>query len=390
MRVAAGLGSMPEGLSQGREALGSKPAVELKKRLLERIRSDGPITFAEFMESALYDPEEGFYARPPVGQGGHFVTSPHVSPAFGDLLARQLAECWDALDRPRPFTVVEVGAGDGTLAVQMLTAARSVPDLSQALRYVAVERSPGSLASLREAGLEAHRSLDQVERFTGCLVANEVLDNVPFHRLRERHGRVMEVKVSADGDRLVEVEAPPTKAAIDLLAGPLRAGEERPVSPEAVAMVGDLAGTLERGYSFLFDYGFGGQVTPGPVHAYRDHQVLAEVLEEPGGRDVTAAVDFDLVADVARRAGLQVWTPVSQREALLALGYRMWASGVRARQAEAETAGDWTAANRLFEARSRASILIDQRKLGSLWLLALGTESLPPPAAVRGDPDAGC
>jgi SAM-dependent MidA family methyltransferase len=377
---------MPEGLSQGREALGSKLAVELKKRLLERIRSEGPITFAEFMEAALYDPEDGFYARPPVGREGHFVTSPHVSPAFGDLLARQLAECWDALGHPRPLIVVELGAGDGTLAVQMLTAARSVPDLSRALRYVAVERSPGALASLREAGLEARQSLDQVERFTGCLIANEVLDNVPFHRLRERDGRAMEVRVGADGDRLVEVAAQPAQEVLDLVDRPLRAGEERPVSPAAMALIEDLAGVLQRGYSFLFDYGFGGRVTPGPVHAYRDHQVLAEVLQEPGSRDVTAAVDFDLVAGTARRAELQVWGPVSQREALLALGYRMWTSGVRTRQAEAETAGDWTAANRLFEARSRASILIDERKLGSLWLLALGTEGLPPPAAARGEP----
>jgi SAM-dependent MidA family methyltransferase len=239
---------------------------------------------------------------------------------------------------------------------------------------------------LREAGLEARQSLDQVERFTGCLIANEVLDNVPFHRLRERDGRAMEVRVGADGDRLVEVEAQPAQEVLDLVDRPLRAGEERPVSPAAMALIEDLAGVLQRGYSFLFDYGFGGRVTPGPVHAYPDHQVLAEVLQEPGSRDVTAAVDFDLVAGTARRAELQVWGPVSQREALLALGYRMWTSGVRTRQAEAETAGDWTAANRLFEARSRASILIDERKLGSLWLLALGTYGLPPPAAARGEP----
>jgi hypothetical protein len=81
---------------------------------------------------------------------------------------------------------------------------------------------------------------------------------------------------------------------------------------------------------------------------------------------------------------------VAQREALLGLGYRLWASGVRARQAEAESRGDWRDANRLYAARSRASILVDPGKLGGLQLLAFGTEGLPPPAAVLGDRQAGC
>ena len=86
----------------------------LQRRLLNWIEREGPISFAAFMEAALYDPDEGFYAHHPVGEDGHFVTSPHVSTAFGDLLARQLAECWETLGRPRPYTVAELGAGDGT------------------------------------------------------------------------------------------------------------------------------------------------------------------------------------------------------------------------------------------------------------------------------------
>ncbi|MGH2545279.1 MAG: SAM-dependent methyltransferase [Actinomycetota bacterium] len=361
----------------------------LRDRLVRLIRASGPIDFAAFMDLALYEPEDGFYARPPIGEDGHFVTSPHVSPAFGSLVARQVAESWEALGRPRPFDLVEVGAGDGTLAIQILAAVRTVPDLAAALRYTAVERTPGALAALEASGLEARGSLAEVGPVTGCVLANEVLDNLPFHRLRERYGRTVEVFVGLDRDRLVEVEGEPTEDAIEL-ARPLRPGQERPVSPAASAMIRDLASVLNRGYAYLFDYGFGGEVPPGPVHAYRDHRVLAEVLEEPGSRDVTAAVDLDAVAAEARRSGLRVWGPVGQREALLGLGYRLWASGVRARQAEAEANGDWREANRLYAARSRASILVDPAKLGSLQLLALGTEGLPPPAAVLGDRVSGC
>jgi SAM-dependent MidA family methyltransferase len=362
----------------------------LRDRIVRLIQTSGPIDFAAFMDLALYDPEEGFYARPPIGEDGHFVTSPHVSPAFGDLVARQVAESWEALGRPGRFDLVEVGAGDGTLAVQILAAARTVPNLAGALRYVALERTPGARDVLEGSGLEARASLDEVGPVTGCIVANEVLDNLPFHRLREQDGGVSEVFVGIDGDRLVEVEGEPTRDAIDLLDRPLQPGEERPVSPAASAMVGDLAGALDRGYAFLFDYGFGAEVPPGPVHAYREHRVLADVLGDPGSRDITAAIDLDAVAAEARRFGLRVWGPVAQREALLGLGYRLWASGVRARQAEAEARDDWREANRLYAARSRASILVDPAKLGGLQLLAFATEGLPPPAAVLGDRESGC
>lgn len=357
----------------------------LHERLLTRIRESGPLTFAEFMELALYDADEGFYARAPMDR--HFVTSPHVSSAFGDLLARQLAECWDALARPNPFTVVELGAGDGTLARQILRAVTAVPELASSLRYVAVERTPGQSEALKAGGLETLDSLADAAPLTGCVIANEVLDNVPFHRLREREGRVREILVGAEGDRLVEMEGEPTEEALAALLRPLSRGEERPVSPRAVRIVRELAATFERGYAFLFDYGFVAGEAPGPVHAYRDHRVLAGVLEDPGGRDVTAAVDLEVMTRGARSSGLQVWGPVSQRDALLALGYRLWSAGIRRRQAETD---DARAANRLYEERSRASILIDPAKLGGLYLLAFGTEGLSPPAAVLGDRDGGC
>ena len=356
-------------------------------RLRRRIRERGPITFAEFMEAALYDPADGFYARAPIGSAGHFVTSPHVSPAFGDLVARQLAESWDALGKPSPFTVAELGAGDGTLARRILEAVAPLPDLAAALRYVAVERTPGQSEALRDRGLETVESLADLGPVTGCVIANELLDNVPFHRLRERDGRVVEVLVGEDDGRLVEFEAEPSPEALGALSRTLSPGEERPVSPQAMAIVREIAGALERGYAFLFDYGFVAGEAPGPVHAYRGHEVLAEVLEDPGGRDVTAAVDLETLAVGAAAAGLQVWGPVTQREALIALGYRLWSAGIRRRQAEAQ---DGREANRLYEARSRASILIDEGKLGGLYLLALGTQGLLLPAAVLGDRDSGC
>lgn len=369
-------------------------SVTLKERLVERIRREGPVTFAAFMEAALYEPPDGFYARggdrEPVGERGHFVTSPHVSPAFGDLLAGQLAEAWDLLGKPDHYSVVELGAGDGTLASQAMAAVQAAPKLAKALRYVAVERTSSAMGRLRTRGVDVAPSLADVGPITGCVVANELLDNLPFHRLRERGGRTVEVLVGVEDGRLTELEGEPTAEALGALLEPPRPGEERLVSPRALEIVREIAAALDRGYAFLFDYGFVTGEAPGPVHAYRDHQVLADVLEEPGSRDITAAVDFAALAAEAERAGLQVWGPVSQREALLGLGLRTWMQGVRRLQREAEVAGDWRAANRLFAERSRASILVDETKLGGLRVLVFGTKGLPAPAAALGDRESDC
>jgi SAM-dependent MidA family methyltransferase len=363
----------------------------LRWRLVEHIRTHGPIAFDDFMETALYDPSDGFYARPRVGEGGDFVTSPHVSTAFGALLARQVGQVWDLTGRPPLLTVAEAGAGDGTLARQILEGAQAVPDLAASLRYVALERSPGARFALAALPLELHGSLEDLEPFEGCILANELLDNLPFRRLRRRGGRTVEVRVGASNGRLVEVEAEAPIELLSLLPRPLeKEREERPVSPHALGFVRQVARVLRRGYCFLFDYGFAGGEMAGPVHAYRRHHVLADVLEDPGSRDVTAAVDFEALAVEARRFKLSVWGPISQREALLGLGFRTWVSGLRHRQAELQLARRAREVARVYSERQRASILIDPDKLGGLRVLVFGTEGLPPPAAAIGDRDAGC
>jgi NADH dehydrogenase [ubiquinone] 1 alpha subcomplex assembly factor 7 len=343
------------------------------------------------MDEALYDPEEGFYAQPPVGEAGHFVTSPHVSGAFGALLARQVGQAWDLLGKPSELTVLEVGAGDGTLARQILEGVGVVPELAFAVRYLAVERTPGARNFLAEAGIEVRRSLDEVEPFTGCVLANELLDNLPFRRVRRQEGRTVEVLVGAEDGRLVEVEEEAPADLPELLPGfPADQEDERPVSQEALGFVRDVARVLKRGYCFLFDYGFAEGDSPGPVHAYRDHRVLEEVLQEPGSRDVTAAVDLTAVAREATAAGLRVWGPISQREALLGLGFRTWMQALRSRQTELQVTRGWREASRVYSERQRASILIDPDKLGGLQVLVLGTDGLPPPAASIGDVETGC
>src|SRR5207244_915286 len=152
------------------------------------------LTFADFMDAALYDPHDGFYSRPAVGEGGDFVTSPHVSPVFGILLANQVEEFWQLLGRPDPFAVVEVGAGDGTLSRQVLGALG--PEIRASIRYAAVDRSPAARESLRATDVSVAAELaDVAGPVVGCVLANELLDNLPFHRLRRTVRGLVELYV---------------------------------------------------------------------------------------------------------------------------------------------------------------------------------------------------
>jgi SAM-dependent MidA family methyltransferase len=355
----------------------------LADRLRERIRSEGPLPFADFMEAALYDPEHGFYSRSPVGESGDFVTSPHVSAAFGHLLSSQVQDFWELLERPDPFDLVEVGAGSGILARQILN---SLPaELAPKVRYRAVERSPAARQALAAEAMEGTppievaATLDDLETgIVGSLIANELLDNLPFHRVRgTRHG-VLELFVAAKDDRFVLVEGPPSRPEITKMAPSLRAGEEAVVNLNALDFLEEASTAFGggRGYLWLCDYGWTGQ-QKDYVHGYRSHRVEDDVLAEPGSRDITAGVDFGALAERAGSLGLRGWGPVTQRDALLALGYARWDEEARGRQVRATADRDGVTALRMYSERNRAAQLVDPMGLGGFLVACFGVGDVP-------------
>ncbi|MGZ4208373.1 MAG: SAM-dependent methyltransferase [Actinomycetota bacterium] len=338
----------------------------LRARLVERIRTSGPLRFDEFMEAALYDPDDGFFSgESPARAEGDFVTSPHISPVFAGLLAVQARDAWETIGRPDAFTVVDLGAGEGALARGIVSAAQSDEIFARALHVVAVERGEVARRALQSSGLTVAARIEDVEPFDGMLVANEVFDNVPFRLYRGE----TEILIDAENERLV------ARATSD--------GPERPVSPQSDALVDGIARALRRGYALIVDYGFAPGEDPEAVRGYRAHRLVDDLLADPGDTDITGPADFDAIASRAREAGLQVWGPVSQRDALMALGYRATLDRMRIEQTEKERAGEWRTAIGYFGERGQAAMLVDPTGLGGLKVLALGTEGLPAPRAVR-------
>ncbi len=336
-----------------------------KERIGERIRTNGPIDFATFMDLALYG-VGGFYEQPPVGAEGDFVTSPHVHAVFGSLLGRALAAMAVEIGTD-PVRLVEAGAGDGTLARQLLAS-----ELGEHLAsYTAVEVSPGARSALATVG--GITVADRLDGEAELVLAHELLDNLPFRLLRD--GR--EIRVDLDGDRLVER---PTAIDEDLraLAGDIPEEGELVVPVGALAFVDELRTVMPRGYALIVDYG--GALDPGgPMHGYREHHVVEHVLDAPGATDVTAGVDFSWIAREAAAVGLLAYGPVMQRDVLRTLGFEEWTRQELAAQQRHLADGDGLAAVRTWSTRSNASLLVDPAALGRMRWLVLATPGLPAP-----------
>ena len=349
------------------EAREAGPAAAIRAE----IEATGPIGFDRFMELALYGPG-GYYERPPIGAEGDFVTSPHVHPVFGELLARGLRELWTLLDRPDPFRVSEIGAGDGTLARQLLEHLQDLP-----LRYRAIERSEGARATLAE--IPSLEVADEIGEDPHVVLGHELLDNLPFRLVQGD----AEILVGVDGERLFRTRVPLD----DRLSGLARRGEDELAVPTgAIDLIGDLAGALRTGYALFVDYG--DEAGPGgPVHGYRDHRVVEDVLAHPGAADITAGVDFGLLGQAARAAGLQVFAGVTQFRALLALGFEEWMHAELAAQGALLTDGQGMEAVRRWAGRSRASILVAPDQLGRLRWFGLAKSGLPRPSFLPEDAD---
>jgi NADH dehydrogenase [ubiquinone] 1 alpha subcomplex assembly factor 7 len=341
--------------------------MDARESVANAIRDHGPITFAEYMELALSGPG-GFFENPPIGPDGHFVTSPHVHPVFAELLGRAIVDLHDRLGKPRPFRLSEVGAGDGTLARQLV---EHLGDLD--VTYTAIEKSRGAREALETLeGVEVTERLDDSPQL---ILANELMDNLPFRRLRGTASGTKEVMVGLDGDRFVEHLGDPSSGGVSVPDG-----EESVVPEGAVAFIELLAARLDHpGYALLIDYGGVGE-PGGPPHGYRAHRPVEDLLEEPGGTDITSGLDFDLLSRHAESQGLIAFPSVTQRHALTALGFDHWVHEQLRWQAELLNRREGLDAVRTWSGRSRATLLVDPSALGRLRWLLLATPGLHAPS----------
>lgn len=335
--------------------------MSLASRLADRVARDGPVTVAAFMEAALYDPDEGYYAATAQrsGRRGDFFTSVDAGPLFGEVLAGFVARVSAALGHPDPLDLVEAGAGNGRLMRDVLdTLAREHPDLHGRLRVHLVERSRAAREAQR-ASLGAHAPLvhssedDLPGSIQGLLFANELLDALPVHRVRMTQAGLVEIFVTAREGRLALTEGPVSTPALEgylqRLGVTLAPGQVADISLAARDWCARAARSLAQGYLLLVDYGhearrlFAPERAGGTLRSYAAHQVdpgplgrpasesagtaaanegpgTPPWLLEPGARDLTAHVDFTTVRQTLEEAGLRILVQTDQTRWLLGLG----------------------------------------------------------------------
>ena len=341
----------------------------LEAAFFDRLRREGPLPFSAFMEAALYDPVGGFYSAG--GQAGRrrgdFLTSPEVGPLFGAVLARAIDSWWVELGRPDPFAVVDAGAGPGTLARAVL-AARPAALEADALRYVAVERSSSQRDDHAGLVIESMPTLPEAP-IVGVILANELLDNLPF-RLAVFAGGWQEAFVDLGaGGRLVEVLRP-FVAVPGCLPAEAAHGARAPVQEEAAAWVADALSRLHAGRLVVVDYTrTTAEMAARPwrewLRTYRAHERGAHYLADPGLQDITGDVALDQLPTPATVATQADFLRAHGLDDLVAEGRRLWAE-----KAAAPDLAALRARSRVREAES----LCDPSGLGGFtvaeWVVA--------------------
>ena len=289
------------------------------------IEREGPLPFASFMELALYHEEYGYYsdpARTRVGRTGDFATSVSVGNAFGRLLSIRIYQAWEAHGKPASFTVLELGPEDGSLARDILWAARKQdPSFHRALDYVACEpstRKREALASSFAATGEPKLSVVSTSKVhrsrRGVILANEILDALPVHLVRFSSGEWKELLVTLGNNHLDWDEAPipsgPLQDHLANLPSGLPDGYTTEVCLQLLPLFHELAGTFDDSLLLFIDYGFERSDyyhpdrTEGTLQTYAGHRAGTNPLEDPGQRDLSTHLEFTSMREAAHAAGL--------------------------------------------------------------------------------------
>jgi SAM-dependent MidA family methyltransferase len=315
------------------------PTTELQQMIVERLNRLGPMTFRDFMQTALYEPELGYYntEKPKIGPAGDYYTSSNVHPAFGAVLAQAFAEQWAGSDES--LTIVEMGPGTGRLAVDVLTTMRDEhPATFDRLNYILVEASPAMRKHQQDKlavfeGSVSWCSLDQLERapIRGIVFSNEFVDALPVHRVRLMKGLIEEQYVSAiDSERLGFVWQQPSSERlgeyIDRIGVHLRQGQEVEINIDVLDWLSRMGNAIAGGLLVTIDYGdtaghlWTADRKSGTLRSFHLHKLTNSVLELVGEQDITSSVNFTALIEYGRDFGFEFVTYERQTAFLTRFG----------------------------------------------------------------------
>ena len=317
----------------------------LQQKIIQRIKSEGPITFKTFMEMALYEPELGYYTsqKTRIGRGGDFYTSSHLHPAFGMMIGKQIEEMWEIMGRPSDFQIVEMGSGAGYLCKDILEYYKGLGiggqglerEIIKNLQYIIVELNPlmrenqKNLLSEFSDKVRWVSSIKELSAIRGCFLSNELLDAFPVHII-EMNDEIKEIFVSTDNEKLTEIKGTPsTNEITDYLKEffiELEKGHRTEINLEIKKWLGEINSVLTEGFILTIDYGYSSEDyysedrNRGTLLCYHKHQMTEDPYQNTGEQDITAHVNFSSVKKWGDELGIKTIGFCRQGVFLVSLG----------------------------------------------------------------------
>lgn len=312
----------------------------LEKIIIQKIKSQGPIPFDEFMHMALYYPELGYYMRKDIkiGREGDFFTASHLGKVFGIILTKALFELWQKMGCPDNFSIIEIGPGMGYLAQDILEEIREKDFfLDIKFKYILIEINP-ELRKIQKERLRKYGDkiiwqdlINNITSLTGVVIGNEILDALPVRVFQIKNNKPFEVYVHIDEkENLTEILLPARDDTIAYLEefAPQVFQFEGYRSEINLAMrdfIKQLASVLNRGYVIFFDYGyekeefFSYHRSQGTLICYYKHTIKENPYINIGFQDITSHVNFSALEKWAKESGFNVENYTSQSKFLLSL-----------------------------------------------------------------------
>jgi len=356
--------------------------MDLSEIIQLKIRSDGPVSFHDFMEMALYYPSLGYYnsGKNKIGKEGDFYTSPIVSSLFGELIGKQIEEMWTVLDK-KPFTIVEYGAGTGSLCNDILCYLKNNPTLYEQLSYCIIEKGE-ALRKKQQSRLPEkvswHNSIREIAPVNGCVLSNELLDNFAVNRVKMEK-ELMEIYVDYDNDflEILRPASPLLKNYLNEQNIELPSGYVTEISLEAIEWIKEISENLEKGFVLTIDYGYAAEEfyspkrNSGTIVCYKNHQVNTSFYTDIGSQDITAHVNFSALSHWGKKAGLERSGFTTQANFLRSLGLMNYLRNFELRDPENNRAAIWQIQKLLMDMGTKFKVLIQQRNVKNLMLTGI-------------------
>ncbi|HKZ68161.1 MAG TPA: SAM-dependent methyltransferase [Chitinophagaceae bacterium] len=351
--------------------------MSITKIIIQKIQKEGPVSFRDFMELALYHPQAGYYTsgREKIGKNGDFYTSPYLGPLFGKMIAKQLEEMWCLLDK-KPFTIVEYGAGTGNLCRDILEQLRENKKMYDQLRYCIIEKSPEMRERekrLLRGNVSWYNSLSEIPSLHGCILSNEVVDNFSVHQVM-MEDELMEVFVDYK-DGFIESLQPASAALknyITQLEVTLPKGCRTEINLEAIDWIRNIGIALQKGFVLTIDYGYGSaglyneQRSAGTLICYHKHGINYCPYINIGEQDITSHVNFSALRHWGSKYGLEYGGYTSQAYFLMGLGLSS-----QAQQIQADEKSQRLLHTFLVDMGNRLKVLIQQKGIQHPMLAGL-------------------